>query len=120
MVERFRVEDLNRASPGLTHKDILLLALMAGGDYDEGITGCGSATALEIARADYANRLYDLLRRDLPVESWQQELVHELSTNHKGRFSCKREQLAGKIGPAFPDKKSQTTISNRLSQRTRS
>ncbi|KAK0201655.1 PIN domain-like protein [Desarmillaria ectypa] len=43
----------------LSRAELILIALCAGGDYSvEGLPGCGSNTAKELARAGHADRLY--------------------------------------------------------------
>lgn len=99
VIRRFRVQDLREARPPLR----LLLALMAGGDYDDGVPGCGPAVAIEAARAGYSGELWALLLAGRPTKAWRERLVDELQTNSKGRFSCRWGAVANAIPNTFPD-----------------
>lgn len=103
VIRRFRVQDLREARPPLRHQDLLLLALMAGGDYDDGVPGCGPAVAIEAARAGYSGELWALLLAGRPTKAWRERLVDELQTNSKGRFSCRWGAVANAIPNTFPD-----------------
>ncbi|RYP77411.1 hypothetical protein DL771_001206 [Monosporascus sp. 5C6A] len=102
MVRRFRMRDLRDARPPLRQQDLFLLALMAGGDYHDGIPGCGPAVAIEAARAGYSGELRALLFAGRPTKAWRDKLIRELRTNDKGRFSCRWAAVANAIPETFP------------------
>lgn len=62
MVRQFKMEELEAARPPLRTQDLFLVAMMAGGDYDDGVRGCGSNIALEAARQGYGSELEQLLK----------------------------------------------------------
>ncbi|RYP29366.1 hypothetical protein DL766_005423 [Monosporascus sp. MC13-8B] len=74
MVRRYRMKDLRDARPPLRQQDLFLLALMAGGDYHDGIPGCGPAFAIEAARAGYSGELRALLLVGRPTKAWRNKL----------------------------------------------
>ncbi|KAI0123671.1 PIN domain-like protein [Xylariales sp. AK1849] len=94
-VEVYRMKDLELAKPSLNRKYLLLLAMMSGGDYDEGIPGCGPVTASKVARAGYSVRLWDVSTRPNLLDSWRDSLVREL---HKRGLS----NVARAVPVGFP------------------
>lgn len=83
----------------LSAKDMVLIALLAGGDYiPAGVPHCGIKTALEIGRAGYADSLLKSLNS---LESWRSNLQESLNTNSKKEFA--RRHTALKIPDNFPD-----------------
>ncbi|RYP22015.1 hypothetical protein DL765_001921 [Monosporascus sp. GIB2] len=102
MVRRYRMKDLRDARPPLRQQDLFLLALMAGGDYHDGIPGCGPAVAIEAARAGYSGELRALLLARRPTKAWRDKLVSELRTNGRGRFSRRWAAVANAIPEVFP------------------
>ncbi|RYP38846.1 hypothetical protein DL767_002408 [Monosporascus sp. MG133] len=76
MVRRFRMRDLRGARPPLRQQDLFLLALMAGGDYHDGIPGCGPVVAIEAARAGYSGELRALLLSRRPTKAWRDKLAN--------------------------------------------
>lgn len=104
VVRRFRTQDMKDARPqSLRQQDVLLLALMAGGDYDGGVPGCGPKVALEAARVGYSGELRALLLQGRSTRGWRDRLVEELRTNSKGRFSCRWVAVANAVPSIFPD-----------------
>ncbi|KAF8899903.1 PIN domain-like protein [Gymnopilus junonius] len=54
----YRASDIeNHADLMLTHADLVLIALLVGGDYDHGIKDCGIETAFGLARAGFGHSL---------------------------------------------------------------
>ncbi|RYP81498.1 hypothetical protein DL770_005880 [Monosporascus sp. CRB-9-2] len=101
-VRRFRMRDLRDAHPPLRQQDLFLLALMAGGDYHDGIPGCGPVVAIKAARAGYSGELRALLLARRPTKAWRDKLVSELRTNDRGRFSRRWTAVANAIPETFP------------------
>ncbi|CAJ2510256.1 Uu.00g061560.m01.CDS01 [Anthostomella pinea] len=86
MVRRYQMPE--RLQPPLRQQDLILMALMAGGDYDgTGIENCGPEIAVQAGRAGYSGELLALFRAGRPTEPWRAKLVAELRSNDKGRFS---------------------------------
>lgn len=105
MVYKFDMKDLLQA--GLRHRDLVMLALMAGGDYDKGIQGCGHKLAIEAAQLGYSRELEVLLDKNLPLTKWKNRLAEELRSNSGGRFSAQHAHVAGSIARnvSFPSPK---------------
>ncbi|KAJ7236087.1 PIN domain-like protein [Mycena haematopus] len=85
------------------------LAILAGGDYSDGLAQCGVATAIGLARAGLGKQLiaglsgksYDDCISFLAT--WRQTLQAELETNSSGHLPHRYKQLAANIPPDFPD-----------------
>lgn len=94
---------------GLTHGGLILFALLCGGDYDEGIVGCGAATAHGLARGGYGDQLIEavesLSRRELAefLKEWRVKLRCELTDNHRKLLVQRQPHIATLITDAFPD-----------------
>ncbi|KAF8211844.1 PIN domain-like protein [Mycena galopus ATCC 62051] len=94
---------------GLSHEDFILIAILAGGDYSDGLMQCGIRTAVGLAHAglgrqlasglsglsDHASRAF--------LATWRQDLQMELRTNASGFLPHRYPQLAADIPPDFPD-----------------
>jgi Holliday junction resolvase YEN1 len=89
---------------GLDREGMVLIALMSGGDYiTEGIPGCGIKVACEAARAGYGKSLCQIPRSDTSgIETWRQNLTHELRTNESKHFRVKHKTLQIPFG--FPNR----------------
>ncbi|KAK1759033.1 PIN domain-like protein [Echria macrotheca] len=83
VVEQYRMQDLEAAMPPLRRPDMFLLAMMAGGDYDGGLPGCGPPAALAAARGWFGKQLEALIigmHSDESLAGWKQKLAGELKT----------------------------------------
>lgn len=75
----FRAADIRNPPNGLSQADMVLLAMLSGGDYADGIRGCGPKTALRLAREGMSKDLWEIgcshttSRTDLG--SWKRQLV---------------------------------------------
>lgn len=87
----------------LGREDMILVALMSGGDYlPDGIPGCGVKVACEAARAGYGKTLCRLKGSDKAgLQQWREDLSHELKTNESGYFRTKHKALT--IPDDFPN-----------------
>ncbi|OAL32407.1 hypothetical protein AYO22_00429 [Fonsecaea multimorphosa] len=96
-----RIKDLS----GLDPEGMVLVALLSGGDYDEGVGGIGSMLACEIARAGFGSDLLELVRNggEDGIREWRERLQFELETNESGYFKTKRKSI--RIPDSFPDRK---------------
>ncbi|KAJ7309120.1 PIN domain-like protein, partial [Mycena albidolilacea] len=91
---------------GLSRYEFILIAILAGGDYSDGLRNCGVTTAIGLARAGLGAQLVAALsNRELldPLETWQEALRHELRTNTSGLLPHRCPQLANTIPADFPD-----------------
>ena len=88
----------------LKPKEMILVALLSGGDYKpEGLPRFGVKIACEAARAGFGASLCRIPFSDVAgIQAWRQSLSHELQTNESGHFSCKHKTL--RIPDDFPDK----------------
>lgn len=88
MVRVYRLEDL----VPLTRPNMQVLAVLAGGDYSNGLKGCGPLLALQIARTENGQELLTLGDVENDNEQpgkwrrWEQGLVFQLRTNTQGFF----------------------------------
>ncbi|KAF8071956.1 PIN domain-like protein [Lyophyllum atratum] len=92
----------------LTRGGLLLFALLAGGDYDPGIEGCGSVTAHALAACGFgvsllqaATSLSGTGLRDW-LHGWRLHLKYELQSNSQGRLNCRSPGISQKITAEFP------------------
>ncbi|KAJ7082704.1 PIN domain-like protein, partial [Mycena belliarum] len=98
---------------GLTRGGLLLIALLSGGDYNPGISGCGIITAHAIARGNLGDMLltealrsHTLTPRFIEfLNTWKEVLCLEFSTNAHGFLAQRRPAIAAAIAqlPSFPD-----------------
>ncbi|KAK4454181.1 PIN domain-like protein [Podospora aff. communis PSN243] len=107
-VREYKMEDLEAARPGLRRADMFLVAMTAGGDYDEGVSGCGVRIAVEAARQFFGSQLVALVMRDDAegAKRWRESLVDGLRNNPKGKFSQKWVSVANAVARdrRFPSK----------------
>ncbi|KAJ7741437.1 hypothetical protein DFH07DRAFT_964993 [Mycena maculata] len=107
-------EDLfTNPSISLTRGGMLLIALLCGGDYDEGITGCGLESAHAVAQGDLGDALLHeaLCNTTLTngflefVLSWKERLCLEFAEDPRGLLGRKCKAIAATIAqsPSFPD-----------------
>ncbi|KAJ7092238.1 PIN domain-like protein, partial [Mycena epipterygia] len=94
---------------GLSQEDFILIAILAGGDYSDGLSKCGITTAIGLARAGLGRQLISGLSGKSQSDSiaflkqWRDVLGAELSTNASGHLPHRYKQLAAEIPSDFPD-----------------
>ncbi|KAF8150533.1 PIN domain-like protein [Mycena galopus ATCC 62051] len=93
---------------GLSHEDFILIAILAGGDYSDGLEKCGVATAMALARAGLGKRLISGLSQSRTdslrfLGMWRELLRTELSTNSSGHLPHLYKRLAAALPSDFPD-----------------
>ncbi|KAF8868453.1 PIN domain-like protein [Gymnopilus junonius] len=105
----YRASDIeNHADLMLTHADLVLIALLVGGDYDHGIKDCGIETAFGLARAGFGHSLSKAVStcaaEDLPsdLDGWRTALCHEVITNSSKKLPRHCPTLAKNIPDDFP------------------
>lgn len=101
-VSVYDVAELKQGETGLDREGMVLVAMMAGGDYiPEGVPGCGVKVACEAARAGFGTRLCRIKRSDPDaLARWREELMEELRTNKSKAFRTKHMALT--IPDEFP------------------
>ncbi|KAI0759110.1 PIN domain-like protein, partial [Fomes fomentarius] len=93
----------------LSQGGMILIGVLRGGDYSDGLHGCGIATAHGLAKAGFGDSLLQaartLSRDDLEdfLVGWRKDICHELKTNSSGRLQRKSPALAKTITEDFPD-----------------
>ena len=94
---------------GLMQGGLLLIALMAGGDYNKGVAGCGPSTAYGLAKAGLGDTLLTALdtlgRVDLEgfLTEWREQVHFELITNSSKTLAHRYPTLALQLPADFPD-----------------
>ncbi|KAJ7783931.1 PIN domain-like protein [Mycena maculata] len=97
-ITMYTSEDLfTNPSISLTRGGMLLIALLCGGDYNEGITGCGLKSAHAVARGDLGDALLHkaLCSTTLTngflefVLSWKEQLCLEFAEDPRGLLGRK-------------------------------
>lgn len=90
----------------IKREDLVLLALMAGGDYDHGILGCGPMLAMAAARAGYGKELFAYIQSGIFVPrklaAWRNKLKAELETNSHKRLGGIHRGVAANMPDDFP------------------
>jgi Holliday junction resolvase YEN1 len=95
----------NMADVALTRGGLVLTALMVGGDYDDGLQGCGIETAHALARAGFGDALVQLTD-DVPQQflvQWCDQLVSELLVNAHHFLPSRRPSVAANMPANFPN-----------------
>ncbi|KAH6914099.1 hypothetical protein BKA70DRAFT_1519374 [Coprinopsis sp. MPI-PUGE-AT-0042] len=85
---------------GLKRGGLILIALIAGGDYEDGVKGLGPTFAHGLARcgfgeellAEYNSKTEQEFRLFLP--QWRQRMCDELSTNSRGYLTSRKHNFA--------------------------
>lgn len=92
----------------LTAGGLLLVALILGGDYSDGIQGIGSSVACGLAKAGFGDRLLNAARSlsDGQFEhfrrAWLEDLKAELRTNSRGCLPSRKPSAIKLIPNSFP------------------
>ncbi|KAF9005768.1 PIN domain-like protein, partial [Hymenopellis radicata] len=97
------------AEDNFTRANLILIALLSGGDYADGIMGCGIKTAVELTHTDLGPRLmYGL--QVLPIEEWpnfftqwRSDLRTILRDNPEGTLTCQHPDLVAAVPADFPN-----------------
>ncbi|KAK0463169.1 uncharacterized protein EV420DRAFT_1639278 [Desarmillaria tabescens] len=88
--------------------DLVMIALLAGGDYDNGIEGGGIKTAVHITSSGIRTHLFENLEGILPdgyptiIAAWQQDLCTMLSSEETHKIPPCARSLISHIPPDFP------------------
>lgn len=100
MLEQARIKDVT----GLDPAGMILVALLSGGDYHDGLPGFGSGLSCQIARAGFAEELVAIVRSgdEQGLTEWRERLRYELETNESGYFLRRNSKVT--IPEDFPDR----------------
>lgn len=84
----------------------MLIVLLAGGDYHDGMPGCGLVIAHGLARCGFGDRLlleFERMRRDdffgYLYHTWADDVSAELRSNSRGFLHLRQPQLAVQLAP---------------------
>lgn len=119
-VLRQGARDATLYEPDLGAEDLVLVALLAGGDYDTtGLARCGVKTVLGLARAGWGRRLVELFRAHVPrgtpraavdgedpawdalLAPWRDGVRRELRENTHGHLTRRHTKLAASLSDTF-------------------
>ncbi|KAJ3562539.1 hypothetical protein NP233_g9507 [Leucocoprinus birnbaumii] len=93
----------------LSRGGLILISLMSGGDYGDGLAGCGIKTAHAIAQCGFGDTLVNaarnLTRLQLTefLKDWRKRLCLELRTNSQGLLKQRAPSLSSSIPDTFPN-----------------
>lgn len=97
------------------------MALLAGGDYDKGVVGCGATTARGLAKSGFGDSLLSAFQARSSTQDfatflsqWRHNLCQELITNAHGFLDCRHAELASNIPKAFPNTRALENYANPL------
>ncbi|PBK80429.1 PIN domain-like protein, partial [Armillaria gallica] len=99
--------DVYEQGPQLFSSDLVVIALLAGGDYDDGLQGCGTQTAVDIALTGTGKNLFEAIETSSAEEypaiaaTWRQELCNLLHSKGAGRLSSRHRALASWVPLEF-------------------
>ena len=99
----------NSEEVGLTSGGFILISLLAGGDYSQGVEGIGTGIALGLAQCGYGDELLEAARTLIPASldvflvNWRVRMRQELSSNTHGYLRSAHPTLAANITDDFPN-----------------
>ncbi|KAJ7089347.1 PIN domain-like protein [Mycena belliarum] len=94
---------------GLSRESLILIAILAGGDYSDRLRNCGLAIAMGLARAGLGQQLISGLHglshagSVAFLQTWRESLRLELETNGSGYLPHRCKQLASQVPADFPN-----------------
>lgn len=100
VLDAVRIKEMS----GLDAAGMILVALLSGGDYHDGVPGFGPTLSCSIARAGFGPELIELARdeNDDGLREWRERLQYELQTNESGYF-LKRHKTV-QVPSDFPNR----------------
>lgn len=109
----FKTSSLTAKEPlAFSRGGFLLMALLLGGDYAEGMKGCGVVTAYGLAKCGFGETLYEACcnldgnARRRFIVSWLEDMRNELRTNSQGCLEQRNYAAANNLCEAvFPSNK---------------
>ncbi|KAJ7268871.1 PIN domain-like protein, partial [Mycena rebaudengoi] len=105
----FESSNISSEPLSLDEDGLLLIALMAGGDYDTDIPKCGAKIAHALAKCGLGCDLRHILisyagiLQEQHLTFWRNKIRSELCTNSSGFLDSCRPKLADNIPDSFPD-----------------
>ncbi|KAK0457551.1 PIN domain-like protein [Desarmillaria tabescens] len=100
--------EVHEAGSQFSCNNLVMIALLTGGDYDDGIQGCGVQTAANIAKSSVGERLFDALEASevddyaAVASAWHRDLCTALEKQGAGRLHSRQCSLASRIPLDFP------------------
>ncbi|KAK0466671.1 PIN domain-like protein [Armillaria novae-zelandiae] len=100
--------EVYEAGSKFSRNNLVTIALLAGGDYDDGVQGCGIQTATNIAQSSIGERLFDAFdaseadNHAAVASTWRQDLCTMLEKRGAGRLHSRCRSLASRIPLDFP------------------
>lgn len=97
---------------GLTKGGLVLIGMLAGGDYNKGLEGCGMKVAVGLAKCGFGDSLVEACERMITVQEdggededgkeelerwlvgWRADVARELASNSMGHLPSKRVALS--------------------------
>ncbi|KAF8956109.1 PIN domain-like protein [Flammula alnicola] len=97
---------------GLSRGGLILIAVLSGGDYSDGLDGCGSTTSAALARCGFGDRLLkafdklESIKLDKELEIIARDIEAELRYNTSGFLTARNPKLASEFSVEHiaPDK----------------
>jgi hypothetical protein len=90
----------------LTLGGLLLFALLAGGDYDKGVPGCGRVMAVGLAKCGYGDQLLNAINSNedfgIFAPRLRDQICAELREDLQGQLGARHPSLANKFPDDFP------------------
>lgn len=93
----------------LTEGGLILIGVLRGGDYHQGLNGCGVTTAHGLAKCGFGDSLVKSARSmsedelEEWLEGWREDIRKELRSNSQGRLGRKCPSLAKALPNDFPN-----------------
>lgn len=93
----------------LTHGGFILIGVLRGGDYSQGLANCGPAIAHGLAKCGFGDSLLQAARTLSPsaldafLVGWREELRAELRTNSRGHLGRRCVALSKAIDESIPN-----------------
>ncbi|KAF8133381.1 PIN domain-like protein [Boletus edulis] len=91
-----------QVTPHLHDEAFALMALCCGGDYDEGLQGCGTSTALGLVQCDVLASADSMPPEPGAFNQWRQVLCHHLVHDPTRAIGRLRPSVAASLSDSFP------------------
>ena len=86
--------------------DLLLFALLTGGDYDKGVPGCGRVVAAGLAKCGFGDQLLNAINSNEDFNIFaprlRDQIRCELREDLQGQLGTRRPSLANQFPDDFP------------------
>jgi len=100
VLDEVRIKEIS----GLDAPGMILVALLSGGDYHEGVAGFGPTLSCAIAKAGFGHELIEHVQKgdEEGLREWRERLQYELQTNESGYFLTRHKTV--KVPDDFPNR----------------